>query len=85
MSKRTQTKRMRTQREILGMNQLTADGGTIVNEFPRYGKISGYLPPVEATIEHVMYQGTSMEVKILPGQRINLRREYNRQKKAGLI
>lgn len=85
MSKRTQTKRTRAQKEFLGVGQLTKDG-EVQNQYPLLGKKTvSYLPPVQPEIQHVMFRGISMEVKVLPGQRISMRREYERQKKAGII
>lgn len=84
MSRRTESKKMRTQREVIGKAQLMK-GDEVVSEIPKYGKVTGYLPPAEVEIHHVMFRGISMEVKVQPGQRISMRREYARQKKAGLI
>lgn len=85
MNKRTQSKHARALREQLGVIQ-QMDGEKVVKEVPRYdGKIIGYKEPTPFELRDAQFGGVVMQVKVFPGQRINLRREYKRQKALGLL
>lgn len=81
MSRRTQLKKSRAIHPIIGYHVIENEKGE-QKEIPQFGAaIVGYAPPRENDVVDAEYRGYHMKVRVSPGQRINLRKEYKRQRK----
>lgn len=88
MSKRTLSKKLRTKHKIIGYREnITGFDGKefIKSQVPIPGKVAGYIPAPELEVKEVRYGVHIMKVRIAPGQAINLKKEFKRQRAAGLI